>query len=560
MELQFPIRLTNHAAYFTTRASSLSCPVNQLLDFFRILCGGGWHLINGRKFQEWQEIDMLARLSLGIVERYLGELVRRYRAVQASSETVISIDDVLHFETIISINDVFRNDVGTLYALKQLLGSFKLFVLGVAGREESPRVAELLRAAAIRFEYEFRDVLFLIPDSSEEGQRNLDFFNPVPGAAEICLYPERWPGLLLWEQSGESLFAPLESGMPHLAELAGGLPFKNVKRYLPHAPTRKGVRLLHLSDLHCGTRHTAKKQAYLLSAIKDVFSEKYDRIIITGDLFNSPWTWKWREFENFRQMIRMVTNHDPILIPGNHDLRYRGTMVWRLGSMIRADGELEWKRLELDEENKCIFFCFNSAKKGNFARGEVVEDDLFDAGSEYQVIAARKPEIRNWLRIAIVHHHPYKFDMKAEGWTARILEKLHIPEGRLVDMSESERFVTWCADRGVQLILFGHRHVQRRIAQRIRVRDGTNIEDVALTAIGCGTSLGAEGLPLSFSIVSWDPIGQRWGTEFYMDAHGGGFKQATPERVSSFEIDPLSRTLAIQTDANSRSRAVRNNS
>jgi hypothetical protein len=79
-------------------------------------------------------------------------------------------------------------------------------------------------------------------------------------------------------------------------------------------------------------------------------------------------------------------------------------------------------------------------------------------------MAARSPSIKNRLRIALVHHHPFKFEAASEGMTAGLLKAFHIPEGKLLDMNESERFVAWCADRGIELILHGHRHVQRKIS------------------------------------------------------------------------------------------------
>jgi hypothetical protein len=101
-------------------------------------------------------------------------------------------------------------------------------------------------------------------------------------------------------------------------------------------------------------------------------------------------------------------------------------------------------------------------------------------------------------------------------------------------MNESDRFVRWCLKKKIQLVLFGHRHVQRNITLTETMPAGTN--HVLLTAIGCGTSLGAEGLPPSFNIVTWNPDTQRWGAEFYLDESGSGFEQV---RATSLEIDVL---------------------
>jgi hypothetical protein len=157
-------------------------------------------------------------------------------------------------------------------------------------------------------------------------------------------------------------------------------------------------------------------------------------------------------------------------------------------------------------------------------------------GTEYHVLANRRPAAKNAMRIALVHHHPFKFDTQAEGMTAEILGAFKIPEGSVLDMSQSERFVAWCANRGIPLILHGHRHVQRKISQVVPVRDGDRADTFHVTAIGCGTSLGAEGMAKSFNLINWDPASRRWSAAFYLDRSGGGFKEV---RATSTVLEPM---------------------
>ncbi len=46
-----------------------------------------------------------------------------------------------------------------------------------------------------------------------------------------------------------------------------------------------------------------------------------------------------------------------------------------------------------------------------------------------------------------------------------------------------------------------------------------------LTAIGCGSSLGAEGSPLSYNLLEWAPESQRWVASFYESVNGGAFRE-----------------------------------
>jgi hypothetical protein len=387
--------------------------------------------------------------------------------------------------------------------------------------------------------------LFLIPDLDH--RTPLDFLNPFPGASLICRHPERWPGILVWNRFGNAIFLPVDKANHLLFDRELLSQFKlpmdpkvvqkiGQKYETFAANAAPEIRILHLSDLHFGTKYARKNQDYLLSVIGDELEGKYDRIVITGDLFDSPWKRKWQAFESFKTALRLLTKNDPIIIPGNHDQRIVGNAIWRFGQSYKYIAELGTRPIYADDKLKCLFFCFNSSKVGEFARGEVLDEDLVKFGTEYHILAAQNPDVKNWLRIALVHHHPFKFDAAAEGWTSQLLHAFHIREGDLLDMSQSDRFINWCADRGVQLVLFGHRHVQRKISKIVPVAIGGGATiGVQVTAVGCGTSLGAEGIPSSYNLVTWEPVSQRWSTSFFLDHSGGGFKEV---RVASTTIDP----------------------
>jgi hypothetical protein len=83
--------------------------------------------------------------------------------------------------------------------------------------------------------------------------------------------------------------------------------------------------------------------------------------------------------------------------------------------------------------------------------------------------------------------------------------------------------------------------VQRKVSQLVPVHEGGEIIPREVTAVGCGTSLGAEGIPASFNLLTWDSNSRRWATAFYLDRSGGGFKEV---RAVSSTIDPLSRDTA----------------
>src|SRR6266404_3813166 len=82
-------------------------------------------------------------------------------------------------------------------------------------------------------------------------------------------------------------------------------------------------RVLHLSDLHFGTRHALQNQAYLSSHLKQKLP-KIHRVVITGDLFDNPKEADALAFRNFRTDLETSSAKDLIVIPGNHDQRVGG--------------------------------------------------------------------------------------------------------------------------------------------------------------------------------------------------------------------------------------------
>jgi hypothetical protein len=110
---------------------------------------------------------------------------------------------------------------------------------------------------------------------------------------------------------------------------------------------------------------------------------------------------------------------------------------------------------------------------------------------------------------------------------SRLLEKINITDELLLRMDDAESFLTWCATRGVGLVLHGHKHVARYRQELVQRSDGTQH---SITAVGCGTTLGAEGKPLSYNLLAWDPKLRKWNVTYFMDpGDGSGF---VPEYLS----------------------------
>ncbi|MGH7230230.1 MAG: hypothetical protein ACREJU_02590 [Nitrospiraceae bacterium] len=93
-------------------------------------------------------------------------------------------------------------------------------------------------------------------------------------------------------------------------------------------------------------------------------------------------------------------------------------------------------------------------------------------------------------------------------------------------MEDADDFLNWCAHRHVPLILHGHKHVQRHVTKKMEWDENGVRCQCDVTAVGCGTSLGAEGLPLAYNILTVVPGSKRWSVAFWSDpGDGSGFVQ-----------------------------------
>jgi hypothetical protein len=127
----------------------------------------------------------------------------------------------------------------------------------------------------------------------------------------------------------------------------------------------------------------------------------------------------------------------------------------------------------------------------------------------------------------LIHHHPYSFDARTETPLQRGLKAIGLSEENFLRMEGADEFLSWCVGRRVPLILHGHKHVPRHVKDRIEWKHGKEPEWREVTAVGCGTSLGAEGLPLSYNVLEWSPRSQKWSVAFFSDPGlGTGFEEA----------------------------------
>jgi 3',5'-cyclic AMP phosphodiesterase CpdA len=225
--------------------------------------------------------------------------------------------------------------------------------------------------------------------------------------------------------------------------------------------------------------------------------------------------------------VVLSSRKEPIVVPGNHDQKLAGNSFFGLGRKRKELTKLEWSSLVVDDDLQFVFYCFDSSQEAaNFAKGRITKAQMMEVATIAETKAAGKIELRRYLSIALIHHHPYSFNVNAETPIQKSLKAVGLGDEAFLSMDESEDFLRWCAGRRVSLVMHGHKHVPRHVKQVIHWTHGKQSEWREITAVGCGSSLGAEGSPLSYNILEWWPASKHWSVTFFSDPGSGtGFEE-----------------------------------
>lgn len=428
------------------------------------------------------------------------------------------------------------HDVGAILApLKDLFEDFVLFGLVIQPPgdrahldDASGTAEEFFREIASE---DRRDTLFLLSESREELG---DVLDPSPALQELANQPNPPPATLLWSRSGAACSLPIDEAKEfYLKELADAKDRATVDAKLRSKAEAqaRSKRLLHLSDFHFGDHSSDSARGYIKSHFRS-FLEGIDRIVVTGDLINTPNPELLDEYFEFRNDVRGMTQHNLIVIPGNHDARPMGNAIAHLlRPTYQLVAEIDWRQIVVDDNMKCIFFCFNSNEGGSLARGRISSDQLRRMATAYQQECAqnKSKNLEAYFKIALIHHHPYRYVTTATALYDRILRWITRDEDAFTRLENADLFLEWCANRGISVILHGHKHVPHRIAATIRVNNVAH----RLFVIGCGSTTGAEKSSLCYDVLSINPDRNRCAVTFYHDPSrsGSGF------RVQQITID-----------------------
>lgn len=293
-----------------------------------------------------------------------------------------------------------------------------------------------------------------------------------------------------------------------------------------HETGRNEYRIVHLSDLH----YNGGDLDMLAEVMHHLVDIGPQFVIVTGDIVDGPMV----DFSVPAAMLRGALKDiegfhgfTPVLrvVPGNHDLFYKGTYgLRRTGKFYRAFTPEERGNFA-SPESPITIATFDSnqlyeprggfwRKCAQFARfmshGLIIERDLDDFSRWIESIRqseSHEPQPGS-LMIAALHHHPmptaYGFLPRLADESFMMLENAGSFLGRLT----RERF---------DLILHGHRHHSQFCRAAYFTHDGAESQ---IAVLGCGSSAGrsdewTRSVGHNFNVITLLPDGSVRATQYY---------------------------------------------
>jgi 3',5'-cyclic AMP phosphodiesterase CpdA len=195
------------------------------------------------------------------------------------------------------------------------------------------------------------------------------------------------------------------------------------------------ARILHVSDLHTGTREDREVEQALAALVEQVEPEL---LVASGDL-----THRGRRDQHERAAGFLKSFGVPVVaVPGNHDMPYtfpaRFTRPW-------AEFERQWKTPEPTHSSSSLHVIgLNSARPYRHQGGALHRHQLRAAGERLRAA----PE--GAYRVVVLHHH-----MLGAPWRA----------ARKKPVSKRNEVLRALVAEGADLILAGHIH-QAAVSER----------------------------------------------------------------------------------------------
>ena len=338
----------------------------------------------------------------------------------------------------------------------------------------------------------------------------------------------KWPGVLLWQNSGDAQFFPLDESplfreqlhwiFSHLAasrqvdiEQLGDLYYNE---FTSRKPRVNEVTIIHLSDLHIGSRQASLRLPRLTQLVRNVIEEVGENktfvIAVSGDLMDSPDERNLNEVRLFLDGLANLTDEALITCLGNHDVRKNGFLAENLKMAMRLPSAGRVVRTFCNDRLGIV--SFNSAVAGELATGFVGEQQMVDIANELD----RTEKFRETRFIGMLHHHPVPVSVPDwyvrpfyEKWLRGAFEKTDT-------LKDADSFLKFVENRGFGCVIHGHKHIPH-----------IDQSKAGVPIYGCGSSVGKVGTVdkhpyMSLNLISYNLDNNRLAARLLAERVPGG--------------------------------------
>lgn len=287
-------------------------------------------------------------------------------------------------------------------------------------------------------------------------KEDLSFFAPFPSFFEAMAHADLWPGYLVFQK--QQLVFISQKQCPKLQEFIFHI-VQHHDLFQMYRHDQNDSYYIHMSDLHLGRGKNQKGLARLYNSLDDIVPLLHSpyplKILITGDLMESPNRKNMYLANDFMNNLKKIYKANVTFILGNHDVIVHGFNFARM-QKSKVIAYLLGENIKVIPQEKIIIIKMDTTSEGNLARGKVGKRQLLEIDDELEAI----DHLEDYTMIVMLHHHVYPIT-KAQFIKTKWHEKTFI--NKIVETSkvlvDAPLLIDWLNQRGIQYILHGHKHL-----------------------------------------------------------------------------------------------------
>lgn len=365
----------------------------------------------------------------------LSSLKESHLNMIASCHKIIDVDHILH----ISLSEEIKS-ISNFYQEK----TYVLYIPGLNNEE------------VLNIPFQKLNDVYFYQIHQPFSKQDLSFYDPFFSFICAMNHADLWPGVLIFNHQ-KRIFTPL-SNQNDLQELINHIQNQD-DLFEVYANYQQDSYFLQLSDLHLGKNKRQKGLMQLYNSLDMLIPHLYSpyplKVLITGDLMESPNRKNMYLANDFMNSLKKRYKANVTFILGNHDVIVHGFNMAR-NQKSKVIAYLLGENIKVIEQEKIIIVKMDTTSEGNLARGKIGLRQLQEIDDELEAI----DHIEEYTILVMLHHHVYPIS-KAQFIKTKWHEKTFI--NNIVETSkvlvDASLLIHWLDKKNIHYIFHGHKHL-----------------------------------------------------------------------------------------------------